>query len=211
MSSGARAARAAPRLREQVLKIKIISMGDAKVGKSCLIKRYCEDKFIQKYIGTIGVDYGVKPLRLGSMEVRINMWDLAGGLDYVEIRNEFYKNTQGAVLVYDVTDRASFEGLDRWLDESAQGGAKDAIIVVAATKCDLLARTVTEEEGRKWAANRGFPFFEVSSHSGTRVAALFTTMLARLLATIPGMPQDAVTEMVKVANGERLRAEMPCL
>mmetsp|Transcript_11486 Transcript_11486/g.29016 ORF Transcript_11486/g.29016 Transcript_11486/m.29016 type:complete len:212 (+) Transcript_11486:374-1009(+) len=211
MSSGARAARAAPRAREQVLKVKIISMGDARVGKSCLIKRYCEDKFIQKYIGTIGVDYGVKALRLGGMEVRINMWDLAGGFDYAEIRNEFYKNTQGAVLVYDVADRGSFDSLDRWLDESAQNGGKDTIYVVAATKCDILARSVSEEEGRKWAASKGFPFFEVSSQSGARVAALFTTLLARMLATVPGMPREAVAEMVKLANGERLRAEMPAM
>jgi len=94
-------------------------MGEARTGKSCLIKRYCEDKFISKYISTIGVDYGVKRLNLGSMEVRINMWDFAGGEEYREVRNEFYKDTQGAVLVYDVTDRQSFEALGRWLEESA--------------------------------------------------------------------------------------------
>jgi len=57
----------------------------AGVGKSCLIKRYCEEKFVQKYISTIGVDYGVKCVHLGTSDVRVNLWDLAGGDEYFEV------------------------------------------------------------------------------------------------------------------------------
>ena len=83
-------------------------MGDEGVGKSCLIKRYCEEKFVSKYISTIGVDFGVKPVKLGGQSVRVNFWDLAGGDEYFEIRNEFYKDCNCALLVYDVNERASF-------------------------------------------------------------------------------------------------------
>jgi len=106
------------RKRNHALRIKIISMGMAGVGKSCLIKRYCEEKFVQKYISTIGVDYGVKCVHLGTSDVRVNLWDLAGGDEYFEVRNEFYKDAQGCMLVYDVNNRASFNALEAWINES---------------------------------------------------------------------------------------------
>ena len=77
--------------KPKLYRIKVISMGDQACGKSCLIKRYCEEKFISKYIPTIGVDYGVKPVKMGDYEVRVNLWDFAGATDYQEVRNEFYK------------------------------------------------------------------------------------------------------------------------
>jgi DnaJ family protein C protein 27 len=57
-------------------RIKVISMGSGGCGKSCLIKRYCEDRFVSKYIATIGVDYGVKPVQIDGIDVRVNFWDL---------------------------------------------------------------------------------------------------------------------------------------
>ena len=79
-------------------RIKIISMGSGGSGKSCLIKRYCEERFVSKYIATIGVDYGVKPATVDGVEVRVNFWDLSGHPEFFEVRNEFYKDAQGAIL-----------------------------------------------------------------------------------------------------------------
>ena len=76
------------------LRIKVISMGDGGVGKSCVIKRYCEEKFVTKYISTIGIDYGVKPVMIKGQEVRVNFWDLSGHPEFFEVRNEFYRDTQ---------------------------------------------------------------------------------------------------------------------
>jgi len=178
-------------------------MGDTAVGKSCLIKRYCEEKFVQKYIPTIGVDYGVKPVKLGEYEVRINLWDLAGSPDYVEVRNEFYKDAQGCILVYDCTNRASFEALDNWLQESREYGAENMVVFVAATKCDIPTRKVLEKEGREWATSHGFSFFEVSASNGSGVRPLFASMFARMLATIPGIPQELAALAVQQAKESR--------
>mmetsp|Transcript_4024 Transcript_4024/g.12586 ORF Transcript_4024/g.12586 Transcript_4024/m.12586 type:complete len:177 (+) Transcript_4024:329-859(+) len=128
--------------RRNAVRVKIISMGDAGVGKSCIIKRYCEEKFVSKYIGTIGVDYGVKAIQVGDTEARVNLWDLAGSPDYVEVRNEFYKDAQGCILVYDTTDRASFEALGSWVEESVRYGARDPVVVVAGNKTDVNRRVV---------------------------------------------------------------------
>lgn len=188
--------------RTHIIRIKIISLGDTSVGKSCLIKRYCEGKFVAKYIPTIGVDYGVKPVSLGDFEVRVNIWDLAGPREYVEVRNEFYKDAQGGVLVYDVTNRSSFESLSAWVEETKRNGASDMVLVVAATKADQPSRKVTEKEGRDWAMSQGMQFFEVSAASGEGVAFLFSSLFACVLSIVPGVPQEvamyAVQDLTKL-------------
>ncbi|EAN85617.1 putative ras-related GTP-binding protein [Trypanosoma cruzi] len=143
-------------------RIKIISIGSSGVGKSCVIKRYCEGRFVSKYIPTIGIDYGVKRVSLRAPAhmspappnffVRVNFWDMAGRDEFLEIRNEFYYAAEGVLLFYDVTDASSFATLDEWLKEMQTyvnaprntGGEtlgvnpvkKPAIVVVCANKVD---------------------------------------------------------------------------
>jgi DnaJ homolog subfamily C member 27 len=88
--------------------VKILSVGDPEVGKSCLIKRYCEGRFIGKYISTIGVDYGVKKMIINSRKVAINFFDLSGDEDFKDIRNAFFRDAQGVLLVCSLTKRSSF-------------------------------------------------------------------------------------------------------
>ena len=157
------------------IRMKIISMGDPGTGKSCLIKRYCEERFIPRYISTIGIDYGVKRVRVdgGAAEVRVNFWDMAGGSEYVEIRNEFYKDAQGAILVYDVTNPRGLLALEQWTTEAAKFGAKDLVGIVCGNKVDLPKRAVSEEQGRKWATAHGFGYYDVSANSGLNVVQMF--------------------------------------
>jgi DnaJ homolog subfamily C member 27 len=89
--------------------------------------RFCEEQFVSKYIPTIGVDYGVKPLALAGHDVRVNFFDLAGQPEYEVIRQEFYKDAQGALLVYNPAERESFVALQRWLREAEANGATDMV------------------------------------------------------------------------------------
>ncbi|CAM9650977.1 unnamed protein product [Laminaria digitata] len=174
-------ARDAPQKKLWCVRIKIISMGALGVGKSCLIKRFCEERFVSKYISTIGIDYGVKPVSVNGESVRINFWDLSGHPDFFEIRNEFYKDSQGAALVYDVANRASFEELEQWLAEAADFGAGGIPMAVCANKIDK-RRVVSEEEGRRWAAGHGFVYFETSASSGASVGTAFMKLFEMALA-----------------------------
>uniref|UniRef100_K3WMN4 Uncharacterized protein n=1 Tax=Globisporangium ultimum (strain ATCC 200006 / CBS 805.95 / DAOM BR144) TaxID=431595 RepID=K3WMN4_GLOUD len=156
-----------------VLRIKIISMGESGVGKSCVIKRFCEEKFVSKYISTIGIDYGVKPVLVQGEEVRVNFWDLSGLPEFLEVRNEFYKDTQGGILMFDVSSRKSFEALDSWLCEAARfgGGAKFPCIL-CGNKVDRM-RVVTEDEARAYARTKGFAYFETSACTGVNINDAF--------------------------------------
>ena len=166
-------------------RIKIISIGAGGCGKSCLIKRYCEERFVTKYIATIGVDYGVKPVNIDGTDVRVNFWDLSGHSEFFEVRNEFYKDAQGILLVYDVSSRASFEECDNWLTEASKYGADPAITPCAlcGNKTDK-RRQVEEQEGVQYASSRGMTYIETSAASGERVEDMFNGLFAKVLQNI---------------------------
>eukprot|EP00762_Andalucia_godoyi_P007164 ANDGO_08116.mRNA.1 Ras-related protein Rab-1A len=166
-------------------RIKVLSIGDSGVGKSCLIKRYCEERFISKYISTIGVDYGVKRISMPDwgplgMDLRINFWDFAGASDFFEVRNEFYKDAQGVIVVFDAASRKSFDALDEWLDEAQKYGAKDAVTFLCANKVDS-KRVVSEKEGKQWAQAHGLTYFETSASSGDNVKTMFETLFHNIV------------------------------
>ena len=174
--------------KKEVSKVKLISMGNTGVGKSAIIKRFCEGRFSSKYFGTIGVDYGVKSVRFGATEVRINLFDLAGGPEFLNVRNEFYKDTQGGILVFDVTNRESFEALNSWVDESCNFGAKNPDIIVVANKIEMPSRVISEIEARSWASANGFDYVEVSASTGSRVNQLFEQLTSRIVREKIGLP-----------------------
>ncbi len=157
-----------------VSRIKILTIGSGATGKSCLVKRFCEERFVTKYIATIGVDYGVKPVEVDGAPVRVNFWDLSGHPEFFEIRNEFYKDAQGVLLVFDVALRETFEDLEAWIAEATKFGLNmaEVPVVLCANKIDK-RRMVTEEEGRQFASTRGLRYFETSAMSGANVAEVF--------------------------------------
>ncbi|XP_077885693.1 dnaJ homolog subfamily C member 27 isoform X2 [Ictidomys tridecemlineatus] len=161
------------------LRIKVISMGNAEVGKSCIIKRYCEKRFVSKYLATIGIDYGVTKVQVRDREIKVNIFDMAGHPFFYEVRNEFYKDTQGVMLVYDVGQKDSFDALDAWLAEMKQelgphGNMDNIVFVVCANKIDCTKhRCVDESEGRLWAESKGFLYFETSAQTGEGINEMF--------------------------------------
>mmetsp|Transcript_34838 Transcript_34838/g.68334 ORF Transcript_34838/g.68334 Transcript_34838/m.68334 type:complete len:200 (-) Transcript_34838:103-702(-) len=171
--------------KRNVVRIKIISMGPAGSGKSCLIKRYCEEKFVPKYISTIGVDFGVKTVVVDNQQVKVNFWDLAGGQEYFEVRNEFYRDAQGAILAFDVGSRSQFEQMDAWAQESAKFGARDMCVVVCANKTDAKVREVKPKEAQQWAAKNGYLFFETSANTGENVQAAFHALFSTVARNLP--------------------------
>ena len=168
--------------KSKLIRIKITSLGDGGTGKSCIIKRYCEEKFVSRYISTIGVDFGVKPMEINGYDVKVNFWDLSGHPEFYDVRNEFYKDTQGCLLVYDATSRRSFEQLDMWVQEATKFGVKDSTVwAVCANKCDKKNRAVTLREGLGWAEDNGMKHFETSAKSGENVNEVFDYLFATVV------------------------------
>lgn len=157
---------------------KIISLGNSESGKSCLIKRYCEGRFVKRYISTIGIDYGVKKLDILNHKVCINFFDLSGNDEYKIIRTEFYKGSTGVVMVFDVENRDSYVSLVHWEEEMKRYGVEmnRIKVVVCANKSESKQREVKEAEASKWAKTRGFEYFETSAADGKNVNEAFEAL-----------------------------------
>ena len=170
---------------EDVVSFKILSVGNPEVGKSCLIKRYWEGRFVKRYITTIGIDYGVKKMTLDGAQISVNFFDLSGNDDYKLIREEFYGDTEGVLMVYDVDNRDSFVSLAQWEAEMKRNGVEtnDVQIVVWANKVDGKGREVSTAEGQKWWKSRNYAYYETSANTGLKVNEAFEALFLKVLDT----------------------------
>lgn len=113
----------------------------------------------------------------------MNFWDLSGRNEYFDVRNEFYKDSQGGILVYDCTNPESFRNLDKWIEECKRFGGKDVLFCVCGNKTDSRV-VVSPSEGRKWAEKHGFKFFETSAKNGRGVNDVFNYLFSSVTESI---------------------------
>lgn len=169
------------------LRLRIVIAGPESAGKSCIIKRYCEKRFVQRYMPTIGIDYGATKIYIDKREVSIHIFDTSGASIFREVRNEFYKDTHGIILVFDVGNRDGFDALCQWTREVYMELVKDGrdfdntVVMVCANKCDTKARQVDEIEAKLWAELRGFPSFETSALSGQGINDMFHAFFSQIV------------------------------
>lgn len=116
---------------------------------------------------------------------RVNFWDMSGSEAFFEVRNEFYKDASGAILVYDVSNKKTFDSLQGWLDEARKfGAASDMPIIVCANKIDK-RRVVQESEGLQFAAANGLQHWDTSASSGANCADVFDTLFQTIVERPP--------------------------
>ena len=154
--------------------LKFIIIGDAAVGKSNLLVRYTSGQFKEEYQLTIGVEFGSNNVIIGDNTYRIQIWDTAGQENFRSITRSYYKNTACAIIVYEISNKKSFENISSWIEECKNTAPKSILMVLVGNKCDLEDnREVTEEEGREFAEKNGMLFFETSAKTGKNVEELF--------------------------------------
>ena len=153
--------------------IKFIIIGDAAVGKSNLLVRYTSGQFKEEYQLTIGVEFGSNNVIISDNTYRIQIWDTAGQENFRSITRSYYKNTACAIIVYEISNKKSFENISSWIEECKNTAPKSILMVLVGNKCDLDNREVTEEEGREFAEKNGMLFFETSAKTGKNVEELF--------------------------------------
>ena len=120
------------------ISLKVVVCGDFAVGKTSLVRSFLSDEMnaLEGYKPTIGVDIGRKALEIGSKKIILRIWDLSGQKTFKQARNQFYKRSDGCILVFDVTRRNSFEHLTSWLEEMWEQTGKIPVILVG-NKIDL--------------------------------------------------------------------------
>ena len=151
--------------------VKVVIIGDAKVGKTSLSMRYADQAFQYEYIKTIGTNFFMKNISLNGEEITLVLWDLAGDESFGLLRPLFYQGAFGALLVFDVTQRSSFEHLEDWLKELRENVPQEVPTVLACNKIDLVKEEweVREPEIHAFTETRELPFFMTSAKTNENV------------------------------------------
>ena len=120
------------------------------------------------------MDFQDKIIEIEDKKVRLQIWDTAGQERFRNVTKSYFQSSQGLVLVYDITDRESFEKLNFWVDNIKNNAPENAKFILVGNKCDLAnERKVSYEEGENYAKNLNIKFFEASARDGTNVNELF--------------------------------------
>lgn len=152
---------------------KFIIIGDAGSGKSCLMHQFIEKRAKEKSCHTIGVEFGSKIIQVGGRGIKLQIWDTAGQEAFRSITRAYYRGATGALLVYDISRRASFEHLAQWLLDARQNAQPNMVIILIGNKSDLQKREVMYEEGAWFARQNGLFFLETSAKTGQNVESAF--------------------------------------
>ena len=122
-----------------MVNLKVLVVGETGVGKSSLMLRYTDEKFMADILPTVGLDFRVKVMELAGYSVKVSIWDTAGQERFKNISSAYYRGAQGVVLVYDITERRTFQNLDGWLEELDRYGGTEMVKVVVGNKRDQVS------------------------------------------------------------------------
>ncbi|KAK2195005.1 bifunctional Small GTPase/Small GTP-binding protein domain/P-loop containing nucleoside triphosphate hydrolase [Babesia duncani] len=126
---------------------KYIIIGDTGVGKSCLLLRFTDKRFKPDHDLTIGVEFGTRQVTVQGEQIKLQIWDTAGQESFRSITRSYYRGAAGALLVFDISRRSTFEHLTKWLEEVRDHGSPTMTIVLIGNKTDVAKREVEYEEG----------------------------------------------------------------
>ncbi|ELP90270.1 ehrab7g protein, putative [Entamoeba invadens IP1] len=173
---------------------KIILIGESGVGKTSLINRYVENSFDPVYKSTIGCDFLSKNVQYEGVEYVLQIWDTAGHEKFSSMISSFYRGSDGAFVVFDVTDTASFSNLDSWINEFSGSINNDVPIIVCGNKTDLENRCVPTASAQQWCDLRNYTYVESSAKSSAGVTDMFATIVKLIVDNKKG---DDVSEDLK--------------
>jgi small GTP-binding protein len=153
---------------------KVMLLGDGNVGKTSLARRYCEGKFEESRVLTIGVDFQTKVVQLPGNEVKLSIWDVAGQPRFQVVRETFYRGCRAAALVFDLCNLESLKNLIQWVKEIRQF-APEVKFLVVGNKLDLVNENKVKDGGL-FADHFKAPYIETSAKTGFGVGELFTSL-----------------------------------
>jgi Ras-related protein Rab-2A len=187
---------------------KYIIIGDTGVGKSCLLLQFTDKRFQPVHDLTIGVEFGARMISLGGetaaspTQIKLQIWDTAGQESFRSITRSYYRGAAGALLVYDLTRRDTFNHLSRWLEEARQHSHSNMVIMLIGNKSDLDARrAVSTEEGRDFAERNGLIFMETSAKTSTNVEKAFIDTASKIHEKITTGEIDVSNENAGIKVG----------
>jgi small GTP-binding protein len=166
-----------------VVSYKFIIVGSSGVGKTAILKRLVEDTYTEDSQSTIGVEFDSTVLNIGDRKVKLQIWDTAGQERFRSISKAYYRNAVGVILVYDLTDRKSFDELTSWLNDIRTLCDANAVVQLIGNKSDLNAqRVVSAAEAEQFATQHHLQYLETSAKMAANVREAFVKVATAILA-----------------------------
>nr|CAD7603611.1 unnamed protein product [Timema genevievae] len=171
------------------------------VGKSCLLLQFTDKRFQPVHDLTIGVEFGARMITIDGKQIKLQIWDTAGQEAFRSITRSYYRGAAGALLVYDITRRETFNHLTTWLEDARQHSNSNMVIMLIGNKSDLEARReVKKEEGEAFAREHGLIFMETSAKTAANVEEAFINTAKEIYEKI----QEGVFDINNEANGIKI-------
>ncbi|KAK6317021.1 hypothetical protein J4Q44_G00124210 [Coregonus suidteri] len=164
---------------------KFLVIGSAGSGKSCLLHQFIENKFKQDSSHTIGVEFGSRVVMVAGKTVKLQIWDTAGQERFRSVTRSYYRGAAGALLVYDITSRETYNALTNWLTDARTLASPNIVIILCGNKKDLEGdREVTFLEASRFAQENELMFLEMSALTGENVEEAFLKCARTILNKI---------------------------
>lgn len=161
---------------------RVCLLGNAGVGKTSLITRFCDNIFKETYNNTIGVDFRVVTLKYNDIIAKLHVWDTAGQERFRSLALNYIKNSHAFIFIYDICDKSSFESLSGWFNLALEKNKNSIVNVLIGNKCDIAdARVISQNEGEQMAIANNFHFLETSAKNDENVIKLFYYITYKLI------------------------------
>jgi len=185
-------------------KVQLLIIGDSTVGKTSILSRYTNGDFNPHYLATVGLDFFKKDEVFNGKTIRIKIWDTAGQERYKSLTQGYFRNAEGIMIVYDVSNLVSFENLKYWIQSikthiDIDKGEVPAIII--GNKIDIFEREVKKEDAEAFAKEEGFKYFETSAKSGKGVNECIKYLVKTILRNWNDKEEEKEKQFIKIDKG----------
>jgi len=185
--------------------LKVIIVGDGGVGKTAIAVRFAEGVFKEDYKMTIGVDFSIRtidvPINDGIRKIKFQIWDTGGQERFSYTRPLYYRGAVGGAVVFDLTDRISFDHLEKWFSEVEKSCVSIPLLLIG-NKADLPGHQVSREEAEELARAKNYTYYESSAKTGQSINAIFEK-LGRIIV----MKEEGLVEQEEVSEEKQRHKE----
>nr|CCC95899.1 unnamed protein product [Trypanosoma congolense IL3000] len=191
--------------------MKLIVLGDSGSGKSSLLHRFVEDTFVEDRTQTIGVEFGSKVVELSGRKIKLQIWDTSGQERYKSVTRSYYRGAVGCLIVYDITQRSSYESIPQWLNDVHHLAGQDVVVMLVGNKSDVANnRAVQHNEASLFALENNLLHLETSASTGEFVSDAFLKVAKAALCLSADDVDTGRNILVENASGKPRQFACSC-